>query len=394
MRKLTLLSALAMAALILLLAPSAALADGHMAGEIEIPAGYRTVTVSFDGIDPVSMDDGVLSMRLNGTVDLNDVVKLIDDQLAYGGSVEESCEVRMRWVPGSTVITSGADNVMNLRSRMQLSQRTCEPNMSLYTSSVHNVDYTVTVAEGGLDELGVSLVVNSISGLGEDSTMSAARLNQIADANITPVTAWLRAVASLYQTGCLATADAAISPVSFSSNGRVSVGINASGNLQAMSACVVLDDSMRDLAAGTGVAALILGDLSPGTVAGIVNGVLMGQMMSTADYITMVADDLADETWRGIVQEALRAPFVQDTVAAGMGDMLPGELAERLFSDAAIEQVWGGILLKDINPDTLQELVIAVATGAGDINALTGELVGQIQPASLALALARLLTLG
>ena len=142
MRKLTLLSALALTALILLLAPSAALADDHTAGEIEIPAGYRTVTVSFDGIDPVSMDDGVLSMRINGTVNLNDVVKLIDDQLAYGGSVEESCEVRMRWVPASTVITSGADNVMNLRSRMQLSQRTCEPNMSLYTSSVHNVDYT------------------------------------------------------------------------------------------------------------------------------------------------------------------------------------------------------------------------------------------------------------
>ncbi len=394
MRKLTLLSALALTALILLLAPSAALADGHTSGEIEIPAGYRTVTVSFDGIDPVSMDDGVLSMRINGTVDLNDVVKLIDDQLAYGGSVEESCEVRMRWVPGSTVITSGADNVMNLRSRMQLSQRTCEPNMSLYTSSVHNVDYTFTVTEGGIDELGVSLVVNSISGLGEDSTMSAARLNQIADANVTPVTGWLRQVASLYQTGCLATADASISPVSFSSSGRVSVGVNASGNLQALSACVVLDDSMRDLVAGTGVAALILGDLSPGTVAGIVNGVLMGQMMSTADYITMVADDLADETWRGIVQEALRAPFVQETVAAGMGEMLPPALADRLFSDAAIEQVWGGILLQDINPDTLQELVIAVATGMGDINVLTGDLVGQIQPASLALALARLLTLG
>lgn len=390
MRKYLLPLALVMAAVMMWTAPMTA-----SAAEIVVPAGYRTVNVDFTGIDNVSMsDDGTLSLRVNGTVNVNDVIRLIDDQLAFGGSVEESCTTRMRWVPGTTQIMGASGGTLNLQSTLALAQRTCEPSMSMYTTSEHAVDYSIDIAGSTIDDLTLSLDVSAIAGMDMDSSLSAARLDQIADANINPVQEWSRGIAKAIQTGCLATADVGVSPVEFSADGSMSVGITAAGNLADMSRCVVLDSAIADLATGTSVVALILSDLQADTIASIVDGAMMGHIMPVDSYIGMVAGDLADETWKAIVVEALSLDFVQETVMGGMGDMVPPEMADLLFSDVALEQIWGELLLSDISADTLEALVMAVASGTGDVNALSGELIGQIQPATIALALARLLTLG
>lgn len=386
---------LVMVSVIMLAAPATAFgASAEMGHSMDIPAGYRTVGVNFDGIDNVMMDGSNLSFRINVAVDVNDVIALIDDQLAYGGSVEESCTTRMRWVPGSTSIVGADGGSLNLQSTLAVATRACEPTMSMYTTSQHVVDYTISVSGSGIDDLDVSLDVNSVAGLPEGSSLSAARLDQIADANIDPVAGWVKGVAKAFQIGCLATADVQLNPFTFSADGSATAGVVPSGDLASMAQCVVLPSELSDLVTGTQVLPLVLNDLQPATVASIVTGAMMGEMMSVDGYISMVADDLADDTWRAMVVEALRVEAIQAVVVGGMGDMVPAQMAERLFSDAALEQVWGGVLLQDISADSLEALVLAMATGSGDVNALAGDLIGQIQPATIALALARLLTLG
>ncbi len=369
-------------------------ASAQMGHAVEIPAGYRTVGVNFNSIDNVMMDGSNLSLRLNVTVDVNDVIALIDDQLAYGGSVEESCTTRMRWVPGSTNIVGAEGSTLNLQSTLAVATRTCEPTMSMYTTSEHVVDYMVAVTGMGIEDLALTVDVNSVAGLPEGSSLSAARLDQIADANIDPMTSWMRAVVQAFQTGCLATTDVQMSPFTFSMDGEATISVSPSGDLASMSQCIMLPSGMSELVTGTQVLPLILNDLQPATVASIVKGVMMGEMMSMDNYIALVADDLADDTWRAMVIEALRVETIQNVVVSGLGDMVPAELVGRLFSDAALEQIWAGILLQDISADSLQDLVLALATGSGDINTLANDLVGQIQPSTLVLALARLLTLG
>lgn len=393
MRKLLLPIALIVVSVMLLVAPATAF-GATSDSEMVIPAGYRTVHVTFGGIDPVSLSDGMLSLRVNGSVDFTDIIALIDDQLAYGGSVEESCTTRMRWVPGTTHIVGASGGTLNLQSTLALATRSCEPTMSMYTTSQHTVDYDMSVMGSGIDDLAVSVDVTGISDLPEGSTMSAARLDQIADANLQPLTAWVRAVAQAYQTGCLATADVSLNPLAFSTDGTLLVGINASGNLESLGQCMVLPSELSDLAIGTNVVPLILADLQPGTVTSIVDSALMGDVMSVDSYISMVSDDLADDTWKAIALEALSLEWIQDTVISGMGGMVPAQLQERLFTEAALEQIWGEILLADVSADTIEGLVLAIATGMGDPNELSAELISQIQPSSLALALARLLTLG
>ncbi len=396
MRRILLLPiALVLVTVLMVVAPVTAFgASAQMGHALEIPAGYRTVSVHFDGIDNVMMDGSNLSLRVNVALDVLDVIALIDDQLAYGGSVEESCTTRMRWVPGSTQIVGAEGGTLNLQSTLAVATRTCEPTMSMYATSEHVVDYTISVAGMGVDDLAIGLDVNSVAGLPEGSSLSAARLDQIADANIDPVTGWVKGWVKAFQTGCLATADVKLDPFTFSPDGSVTVGVSPSGDLASMAECVVLPSELSELVTGTQVLPLILNDLQPTTVTSIITGVMMGEMMSLDGYIGMVADDLADDTWRAMVVEALRVEAIQNVVISGMGDMIPAEMAARLFSDAALEQVWGGVLLPAISADSLQDLVLALATGSGDVNALAGDLVGQIQPATIALALARLLTLG
>ncbi len=386
---------LVMVAVLMMVGPPTAFGSSAQMGHaMEIPAGYRTVSVNFDGIDNVMMDGSNLSLRINATVDVNDVIALIDDQLAYGGSVEESCTTRMRWVPGSTSIVGAEGGTLNLQSTLAVATRTCDPVMSMYSTSEHVMDYTINVSGMGIEDLAVELDVNSVADLPEGSSLSAARLDQIADANIDPVTGWVKGVAKAFQTGCLATADLKLDPFTFSADGSVTVGVIPSGDLASMAECIVLPSDLSDLVTGTQVLPLILNDLQPVTVASIISGGLMGEMMPLDGYISLVADDLADDTWRAIVVEALRVDAIQEIVVGGMGNMIPAAMTERLFTDAALEQVWGGILLRDISADSLEALVLAVATGTGDVNALSGDLVSQIQPATIALALARLLTLG
>lgn len=393
MRKFLVLYSAVLAAILMMAAPMTVHAMGHGA-HLMVPAGYRTINVEYTGIDNISMMDGTLGLRVNGVVDVNDVITLIDDQLAYGGSVEESCTTRMRWVPGSTRVVSASGSTLNLQSTLALAQRTCEPSMSMYTTSEHAVDYSISVSGSGIDDLRLDLDVSSIAGLSPDSSLSAGRLDQIADANINPVQDWIRAVAKFYQSGCLETADVSISPLTFSGDGSVTVGVNAAGNLAHMAQCVIVPSEFSDLVTGTDVLPLILGDVQPATVVSILDGVFMAQAMSVQDYVTTVADDLADNTWKAIVVEALSVEFVQQQVMGGMGDMIPMELSAQLFSDAALEQIWGDLLLNDISADTLKGLVLALTSGMGDVNALAGDLMSQVQPSTIALALARLLTMG
>ena len=264
----------------------------------------------------------------------------------------------------------------------------------MYTTSDHAVDYSISISGSGIEDLRLDLDVSSIAGLGPDSSLSAGRLDQIADANINPVQDWIRAVAKFYQSGCLETADVSLAPLTFSSDGSVTVGVNAEGNLAHMAQCVVVPSEFSDLVTGTDVLPLILGDVQPATVVSILDGVFMAQAMSVQDYVTTVADDLADDTWKAIVVEALSVEFVQQQVMGGMGDMIPMELSAQLFSDEALDQIWGDLLLNDIRADTLKGLVLALTSGMGDVNALAGDLMSQVQPSTIALALARLLTMG
>ncbi len=396
MRKITLSCSLVLVAVLMLIAPMTVSAQSESA-TMMVPAGYRTIDVEFQGFDNVSMEDGNLSLTVNGAVDISDVITLIDDQLAYGGSVEESCTTRMRWVPGTTRIAGASGSTLNLQSTLALAQRTCEPTMSMYTTSEHDVSYAVSIAGSMISDLSVSIDVSSVAGLDSSSSISAGRLDQIVDANINPVQDFARAVARAVQAqDCLQTADVSISPLTFGADGSLSLGVNASGDLHDMSRCVLIDIDAEtaSLVMGTSIVPLLLGDLEADTVTSIVAGVLAGEFMSVDAYVGMVAADLADDTWRAIVVEALSSQAVQDTVMAGMGDMVPAELAASLFSDAALEQIWGALILQDINPDTLEALVMAVVGGTGEEAALANDLIGQIQPGTIAQALARLLTMG
>ncbi len=394
MRKIMLSCSLVMVAVLMLIAPMTATAQTHSGASLMVPAGYRTVDVAFNGFDNISMEDGNLALTVNGSVDVSDVITLIDDQLAYGGSVEESCTTRMRWVPGTTRIVGASGSTLNLQSTLALAQRSCEPTMSMYTTSEHDVSYSVSISGSMVSDLTVSIDVSSVAGLDGSSSVSAGRLDQIVDANINPVQDWIRAVAKAVNTGCLETASVSISPLTFGADGSLNLGVNASGDLGHMSQCVLIDDATASLVTGTGILPLLLGDLEPDTVTSILSGILVGEFMSVGSYVSMVAEDLADDTWRAIVVEALSSSTVQDIVMAGMGDMVPAGLAESLFSDAALEQIWGDLILQDINPDTLKALVLAVANGSGGEEALVNDLIGQIQPGTIALALARLLTMG
>lgn len=393
MRKYLMPVALLMVAVLALVAPASASAMGHGA-QLVVPAGYRTIDVEFLGFDNVTMDDGNLSLTVNGVVDVNDVITLIDDQLAYGGSVEESCTTRMRWVPGTTQIVGASGGTLNLQSTLALAQRTCEPNMSMYTTSEHDVSYSLMISGSMVSDLSLAVDVSSVAGLDGSSSITAGRLDQIVDANINPVQDWARAVAKAVNTGCLATADVSISPLEFGADGSLNMGVTASGDLGHMSQCIIFDDDMTSLVTGTDILPLLLNDLEPGTVTGILAGVLAGEFMSVGSYVEMVAGDLGDDTWRAIVVEALSSSTVQGMITAGMGDMIPAELAASLFSDAALEQIWGDLILMDINPDTLEALVVAVANGDPVQADISNELISQIQPGTIALALARLLTLG
>ncbi len=397
MRKIILSCSLVLVAALMLVMPTTAFAQSESDATLMVPAGYRTIDVEFQGFDNVSMEDGNLALTVNGAVDVSDVITLIDDQLAYGGSVEESCTTRMRWVPGTTRIVGASGSTLNLQSTLALAQRSCEPTMSMYTTSEHDVSYSVSISGSMISDLTLSIDVSSVAGLDASSSISAGRLDQIVDANINPVQDFARAVAKAVQSSaCLETAAVSIAPLVFSADGSLSLGVNASGNLNDMSRCVLLDvdDATSSLVTGTSILPLLLGDLEPDTVTSIISGVLMGDFMSVGAYVGMVADDLADDTWRAIVMEALSSQTVQEVIVAGMGDMVPAELASSLFSDAAIEQIWGELILMDINPDTLKALVLAVANGTGGEAELANDLIGQIQPGTIALALARLLTMG
>ncbi len=396
MRKITLSCSLVLVAVLMLVAPMTASAQGESA-TMTVPAGYRTIDVTFQGFNNVAMDDGNLSLTVNGAVDVSDVITLIDDQLAYGGSVEESCTTRMRWVPGTTRIMGASGSTLNLQSTLALAQRSCEPTMSMYTTSEHDVSYSVIIAGSMVSDLTLSIDVSSVAGLDSSSSISAGRLDQIVDANINPVQDFARVVAKTVQeAACLGTAEVSIAPLTFGADGSLSLGVNASGDLNDMSRCVLLDIDAEtaSLVTDTSILPLLLSDLEPDTVTSIVAGALAGDFMSVSAYVGMVAADLADDTWRAIVVEALSAQTVQDTVIAGMGDMVPAELAASLFSDAALEQIWGELILMDINPDTLEALVLAVVGGTGGEADLINDLISQIQPGTIALALARLLTMG
>lgn len=395
MRRILLPCSLVLVAVLMLVAPMTASADSHSGSSMMVPAGYRTIAVELHGFDNVSMDDGTLSLTVNGAVDVNDVITLIDDQLAFGGSVEESCTTRLRWVPGTTRIVGASGGTLNLQSTLGLAQRSCEPTMSMYTTSEHDVSYSVTVSGSMVSDLSVSVDVSSIAGLDGSSSISAGRLDQIVDANINPVQDYIRIVAKAVNSlPCLGSAAVSISPLSFDADGGLSVGVNASGDLNDMAQCIIIDSDTANLVTGTDILPLLLGDLEPGTVISVLDGVLHGQFMSVGEYVGLVAGDLADDTWRAIVVEALSSESVQGVIMAGMGDMIPAELAASLFSDAALEQIWGDLILQDINTDTLEALVLAIASGTGDVNALSGDLINQIQPGTIALALARLLTMG
>ena len=397
MRKIILSCSLVLVAVLMLMAPMTASAQGESA-TMMVPAGYRTIDVEFQGFDNVSMEDGNLSLTVNGSVDVSDVITLIDDQLAYGGSVEESCTTRMRWVPGTTRIAGASGSTLNLQSTLALAQRSCEPTMSMYTTSEHDVSYSVSIAGSMVSDLTLSIDVSSVAGLDGSSSISAGRLDQIVDANINPVQDFARAVVKQVQAAaCLGTAEVSISPLAFSSDGSLSLGVNASGDLNDMSRCVLLDDNTgaeMSLVTDTSILPLLLGDLEPDTVTSMVAGALAGEFMSVGDYIGMVAADLADDTWRALVVEALSTQVIQEVVMAGMGDMIPAELAASLFSDAALEQIWGELILMDVNPDTLEALVLALVSDTGSEGDLANDLISQIQPGTIALALARLLTLG
>ena len=397
MRKIILSCSLVLVAVLMLMAPMTASAQGESA-TMMVPAGYRTIDVEFQGFDNVSMEDGNLSLTVNGSVDVSDVITLIDDQLAYGGSVEESCTTRMRWVPGTTRIAGASGSTLNLQSTLALAQRSCEPTMSMYTTSEHDVSYSVSIAGSMVSDLTLSIDVSAVAGLDGSSSISAGRLDQIVDANINPVQDFARAVVKQVQAAaCLGTAEVSISPLAFSSDGSLSLGVNASGDLNDMSRCVLLDDNTgaeMSLVTDTSILPLLLGDLEPDTVTSMVAGALAGEFMSVGDYIGMVAADLADDTWRALVVEALSTQVIQEVVMAGMGDMIPAELAASLFSDAALEQIWGELILMDVNPDTLEALVLALVSDTGSEGDLANDLISQIQPGTIALALARLLTLG
>lgn len=396
MRKITLSCSLVLVAVLMLMAPMTVSAQSESA-TVVVPAGYRTIDVEFQGFDNVAMEDGNLSLTVNGAVDISDVITLIDDQLAYGGSVEESCTTRMRWVPGTTRIAGASGSTLNLHSTLALAQRSCEPTMSMYTTSEHDVSYAVSISGSTISDLTVSIDVSSVAGLDSSSSISAGRLDQIVDANINPVQDFARAVAGAVQMqDCLQTADVSISPLTFGADGSLSLGVHASGDLHDMSRCVLIDIDAEtaSLVMGTSIVPLLLSDLEADTVTSIVAGALAGEFMSVNAYVGMVAADLADDTWRAIVVEALSSQAIQDTVMAGMGDMVPAELAASLFSDAALEQIWGELILQDINPDTLEALVMAVVGGTGEEASLANDLIGQIQPGTIALALARLLTMG
>ena len=400
MRKIILSCSLVLVAVLMLMAPMTASAQGESA-TMMVPAGYRTIDVEFQGFDNVSMEDGNLSLTVNGAVDVSDVITLIDDQLAYGGSVEESCTTRMRWVPGTTRIAGASGSTLNLQSTLALAQRSCEPTMSMYTTSEHDVSYSVSIAGSMVSDLTLSIDVSSVAGLDGSSSISAGRLDQIVDANINPVQDFARAVIKQVQAAaCLDTAEVSISPLAFSSDGSLSLGVNASGDLNDMSRCVLLDNigAGMSLITDTSILPLLLSDLEPDTVTSMVAGALAGEFMSVGAYVEMVAADLADDTWRALVVEALSSPTIQEIIMAGMGDMIPAELATSLFSDAAREQIWGELILMDVNPDTLEALVVTmVGPGDGDESNdadLVNDLISQIQPGTIALALARLLTLG
>ena len=395
MRRILLPCSLVLVAVLMLVAPMTATAQSDSGASMMVPAGYRSIDVELHGFDNISMEDGTLALTLNGAVDVNDVITLIDDQLAYGGSVEESCTTRLRWVPGTTSIVGASGGTLNLQSTLGLAQRACEPTMSMYTTSEHDVSYSVSISGTMVSDLSVSVDVSSIAGLDGSSSISAGRLDQIVDANINPVQDYVRAVArAVNSVPCLGTAAVSISPLNFGADGSLSLGVNASGDLNDMARCIIIDSDTANLVTGTGILPLLLGDLEPSTVTSILDGVLTGNFMSVGAYVGMVSGDLADDTWRAIVVEALSSETVQGVIMAGMGDMVPAELAASLFSEAALEQIWGDLILQDINPDTLEALVLAVANGSGDVGALSNDLISQIQPGTIALALARLLTMG
>ncbi len=396
MRKIVLSCSLVLVAVLMLVAPMTASAQSE-AATVVVPAGYRTIDVEFQGFDNISMDKGNLSMTVNGMVDVSDVITLIDDQLAYGGSVEESCTTRMRWVPGMTRIVGASGSTLNLQSTLALAQRSCEPTMSMYTTSEHDVNYSVSISGSTVSDLTLSIDVSSVAGLDGSSSISAGRLDQIVDANINPVQDFARAVAKAVQAQeCLDTTEVSIAPLTFRPDGSLSLGVHTSGDLNDMSQCVLIDidDEMASLVTDTSILPLLLGDLESNTVTSVIASSLAGEFMSVGAYVGMVAADLADDTWRAIVVEALSAQAVQDIVTEGMGDTVPAELTEALFSDAALEQIWGEIILQDINPDTLEALVMAVVNGTGNQEELANDLIGQIQPGTIALALTRLLTIG